>query len=301
MCEWHYSGIDRPFFMKNELQELLDSSGLGQVTHLTRGEWSVVRSAFGKPRRLSLAFLKQERARLELYRGLHDGIILTIKANKYRVQFNSFIDMLDEVGSAGDSGSAGALDRKEQLLAKLRTMNSTAESGAHVDPSSLRPSEAFQASYATVLTSLQAVNAEVQALMARLQTRSHLSASPAAAAAATAQGKGMDSSSQRIRAQQQLDPAEMRTSAAAADVQQLDGVITGCISMLIMVHKLTGPDVGSAGGGLGAFKQQSAAVVDAALEAALKQLEPKVASNSQEFEHISRSVGLLKSQLAKAH
>jgi hypothetical protein len=20
MCEWHYSGIDRPFFMKNELQ-----------------------------------------------------------------------------------------------------------------------------------------------------------------------------------------------------------------------------------------------------------------------------------------
>ena len=49
-------------------QELLDSSGLGHVTHLTRTEWSVLRGALGKPRRLSLAFLKQERQKLEAYR-----------------------------------------------------------------------------------------------------------------------------------------------------------------------------------------------------------------------------------------
>jgi hypothetical protein len=283
------------------------------------------------------------------------------------------------------------LDRKEQLLTKLRTMNSTAETGAHVDPNSNRPSEAFQTGYGAVLTSLQAVNSEVQSLMARLQGRPHLSASPAAvlpvpgkaadsggqglamtpaittpssAAAgdapadqtAAAAAAGLDKSGsealptaaadddgesglgsaarralgagsaaaaaaaasgilqgataearrvvERIRAQQQLDAAETSTSAAAAaaDVHQLDNVITGCISMLIMVHQLTRPaDGGGTGLPLVGHQQQSAAVVEAALEAALQQLKPKVASNSQEFEHISKSVGLLKSQLAKAH
>lgn len=38
------------------------------MTHLTRTEWSVLRGALGKPRRLSLAFLKQERQKLEAYR-----------------------------------------------------------------------------------------------------------------------------------------------------------------------------------------------------------------------------------------
>lgn len=50
------------------LQELLDASGLGHLSHLTRPEWSVLRGAFGRPRRLSLAFLKQERVKLEMYR-----------------------------------------------------------------------------------------------------------------------------------------------------------------------------------------------------------------------------------------
>jgi hypothetical protein len=35
---------------------------------LARPEWSVLRGALGRPRRLSLGFLRQERARLELYR-----------------------------------------------------------------------------------------------------------------------------------------------------------------------------------------------------------------------------------------
>lgn len=49
-------------------QELLDGSGLGHVTHLTRTEWSVLRGALGCPRRLSLNFLRQERQKLEAYR-----------------------------------------------------------------------------------------------------------------------------------------------------------------------------------------------------------------------------------------
>lgn len=35
---------------------------------LTRAEWGVLRSAFGRPRRLSLTFLKQQRVMLEAYR-----------------------------------------------------------------------------------------------------------------------------------------------------------------------------------------------------------------------------------------
>ncbi|KXZ49229.1 hypothetical protein GPECTOR_22g820 [Gonium pectorale] len=93
---------------------------------MTRLEWSVLRSALGRPRRLSLTFLREERLRLEGYREharmkyeevahgyevppdlprqlrvgqevtarhpgsgqLYDGVILTVKGNKYRVQFH---------------------------------------------------------------------------------------------------------------------------------------------------------------------------------------------------------------------
>lgn len=37
-------------------------------TKLARAEWCALRGALGRPRRLSLNFLRQERARLELYR-----------------------------------------------------------------------------------------------------------------------------------------------------------------------------------------------------------------------------------------
>ncbi|KAF8062087.1 UBE2T [Scenedesmus sp. PABB004] len=168
--EFHCSAIDRPYFMRSEMhvrsraapragrarvgrarvgraakslaraaavaaaQDLLEGLGLGGVTALTRCEWSVLRGAAGRPRRLSLAFLKQERVRLEQYRervraayevsgvgnevppdmprplrvgqgvvarhpatrSLHDGIILTIKPRQYRVQFNR-TELLSEV------------------------------------------------------------------------------------------------------------------------------------------------------------------------------------------------------------
>ena len=38
------------------------------LTHLAPKEWSMLRRALGRPRRLSLAFLKQSRAHLEAWR-----------------------------------------------------------------------------------------------------------------------------------------------------------------------------------------------------------------------------------------
>lgn len=67
-AEWHYSAIDRPWFMRNELAELMGTLGLSHVTKLARGEWALLRGSFGKPRRLSLAFLKEERMKLEAWR-----------------------------------------------------------------------------------------------------------------------------------------------------------------------------------------------------------------------------------------
>lgn len=45
-------------------------AGLGQGVRLTRREWGAVRAALGKTRRLSLGFLRQERAKLESYRNI---------------------------------------------------------------------------------------------------------------------------------------------------------------------------------------------------------------------------------------
>eukprot|EP00879_Flechtneria_rotunda_P011770 GHRR01012295.1.p1 GENE.GHRR01012295.1~~GHRR01012295.1.p1 ORF type:complete len:583 (+),score=258.78 GHRR01012295.1:822-2570(+) len=476
MYEWHYSAIDRPYFMRNEMQELLDATGLGHVTHLTGGEWSIVRSAFGRPRRVSLAFLKQERGRLNLYRervraayeaaggnevppdlprplkvgqqvvarhpatgSLHDGIILTIKANKYRVQFNRSELMTEVVRdtevmplepsenlplnllhtppllngrptpagavTAGQAGYglgptaasfvrrrqlmqlghtmatgqrqqqhqldhpvgipmqnprvdhqllgelSGALDRKEELLSKLRAMNTTAEGGSHIDPSTGRPAEPFQASYAAVLTALQAVNTELQGLTSRLQSRSHLQVDPqavaasaaalkslkapaqqqpvvAAAAAAAALGRAASgpgsmcadvgasaanaantvaaalvkgataeacSVVQRIRAQQQQPGALVADGhKQPQEASQLDDTISGCISMLVTVHRLTSPP------GVGQ-PQLAPAAIEAALDAVLQQLRPQAASNSKAFADIVNSVRLLKAQLTKAH
>lgn len=54
--------------------------GLGHVTHLTRPEWGLVRSVFGAPRRLSLAFLKEERSKLEVYRWVRSMHAVTVFA-----------------------------------------------------------------------------------------------------------------------------------------------------------------------------------------------------------------------------
>lgn len=125
-AEFFCSAIDRPYFMRSELQEFVVHAGLGPGVRLTRREWGAVRRALGRPRRLSLTFLREERAKLESYRNivrakyeevgygnetpaempkplhvgqrvtarhpitrhLHDGDVLTVAPNCYRVQFD---------------------------------------------------------------------------------------------------------------------------------------------------------------------------------------------------------------------
>ncbi|GBG78256.1 hypothetical protein CBR_g26287 [Chara braunii] len=128
MCEWFYSDIDLPWFIRNEFVEYLQHLGLGHVTRLTRVEWGEIRSSLGKPRRLSQAFLREERGKLALHRELarnhyqemrsgvvegfsqdfakplavgqrvtarhpkkgqiHDGSVLTVDRGRCRVQFD---------------------------------------------------------------------------------------------------------------------------------------------------------------------------------------------------------------------
>jgi len=121
--EWFYSAIDRPWFAQNEFMEYLDHLGMSQVTRLTRAEWCMIRASLGRPRRLSLPFLREERQKLENYRKearlwyqkpgdlpdtfpgpllvgqsvvavhpktrqMHDGQVLTVDRDKARVQFH---------------------------------------------------------------------------------------------------------------------------------------------------------------------------------------------------------------------
>jgi hypothetical protein len=64
-CEWHLAPVDAAFFAHNEFVDCLVSSGIRLPARLTRPEWSVIRSKLGRPRRLSRAFLTEERQRLE--------------------------------------------------------------------------------------------------------------------------------------------------------------------------------------------------------------------------------------------
>lgn len=50
--------------------KLLENANLGQVARLPRTQWRVVRAAFGRARRLSLPFLREERTELEEWREL---------------------------------------------------------------------------------------------------------------------------------------------------------------------------------------------------------------------------------------
>jgi len=69
-CEWFYPNIDAEWYLSNDFQQCLDALGLGQVRQLRKAEWQYVRSLLGRPRRLSAAFLAQERQRLQEHRTL---------------------------------------------------------------------------------------------------------------------------------------------------------------------------------------------------------------------------------------
>jgi len=72
--EYFYSGIDKPYFEKNELNECLTSLGIPYKS-MQRGDFVLIRKAIGKPRRLSSRFLNEERAKLQKYREISREII----------------------------------------------------------------------------------------------------------------------------------------------------------------------------------------------------------------------------------
>lgn len=69
MYEFFYASVDQPFFEAGAFRRGLVEMGLGGVQKMTRVEWSYIRSLMGKPRRLSQAFLNQERMKLRNYRA----------------------------------------------------------------------------------------------------------------------------------------------------------------------------------------------------------------------------------------
>lgn len=60
-AEFFCSALDRPWLADNGVQRLCNHFGLkeGQLARLSRTEWTCIRRAMGRPRRLSLAFLRQ--------------------------------------------------------------------------------------------------------------------------------------------------------------------------------------------------------------------------------------------------
>lgn len=71
MHEWHYGALDRPWYLQNPLRDFLQHAGLGDVTHLARKEWSVLRAAIRgdrATRRFSRAFIREERIALRDWR-----------------------------------------------------------------------------------------------------------------------------------------------------------------------------------------------------------------------------------------
>ena len=60
-AEFFCSALDRPWLADNGLQTLCNHFGLkvGQLCRLSRTEWTCIRRSLGRPRRLSLAFLRQ--------------------------------------------------------------------------------------------------------------------------------------------------------------------------------------------------------------------------------------------------
>ena len=60
-AEFFCSALDRPWLASNGVQQLCNHFGLrkGQLARLSRTEWTCIRRSLGRPRRLSLAFLRQ--------------------------------------------------------------------------------------------------------------------------------------------------------------------------------------------------------------------------------------------------
>lgn len=58
-CEFFCSAIDRPWLMRNELADYLGHVGIPKAAKLSRPELAIIRASLGRPRRLSLNYLRQ--------------------------------------------------------------------------------------------------------------------------------------------------------------------------------------------------------------------------------------------------
>lgn len=63
-AEFFCSALDRPWLENNGVQELCEHCNISaaQLSRLSRREWGCIRKALGRPRRLSLSFLRQVKA-----------------------------------------------------------------------------------------------------------------------------------------------------------------------------------------------------------------------------------------------
>jgi hypothetical protein len=107
-CEWFYSWIEKGFFLKNELNEIVDQLHLPHK--LTTMEWSLLRSAFGKPRRFSQKFVEEERIRLYRYRE----ILRRLLKHRSRGSFGRF-DKLHNAAMKREMGKKAEGKRKGKM------------------------------------------------------------------------------------------------------------------------------------------------------------------------------------------
>lgn len=234
---------------------------------------------------------------------------------------------------------AGAVERKDALLTQLRSLNARAEAGGHLDADSGRPTEAFQADYAGVLSSLRAANTELAAVSAKVQARPHLSAAAAAAAAAAARSAGGDTGGASLLANggmahtgatlMRLEPGVGVVAAAAALLRDAAENARGAVCRaraeraertevpagqqhqqqldelltscvgVLLAVQLLTAPPGAAGNG--AALACSTGGVDAALDAALGGLRPLSVQGAAALSGVTSSVARLKALLARAH
>jgi hypothetical protein len=67
-AEFAYSATDRAYFLQDAFTSCLCELRLPHVCRLKRAEWTAVRAAMGRPRRLSANYLREERKRLARHR-----------------------------------------------------------------------------------------------------------------------------------------------------------------------------------------------------------------------------------------
>lgn len=97
----YYSSLDNEYFRNNEFMLCLKHINCDQWELLNRSDWNKIRALMsekiGRPRRLSMAFLKRERARLHEYRLKMREIHQTIRKNGSSGAFHGNISVGDRV------------------------------------------------------------------------------------------------------------------------------------------------------------------------------------------------------------